>query len=158
MKCLTDTELQHNLIRSSSAEEKRMYAKIIAQRLGLRPGADSKKPDSETWYQESYQQRITYEDIKEDETLDALCKKLGSRDKKAKSEIEKRLDWISDGKYDSENGRKGKHKNPEDDPKLVAPGKKQFDPDDKKQDEVIMANIRKWRKEALEIALKAEAE
>jgi len=188
MQRLTDQELMHNVARSESPEEKRKYAKLIAQRLGLTPGQDSKKPKDDEVYQKIYQQRMLYEDIVEDETLAAKYKDIekaykekyeeasrksaideqefvkANKDWKkriddAKGEVKKRLDWIRDGKYDSENGRPGKHKNPENNPKLLYEGKKQLETtDDKETYEDIMNNIRKWRKEALELLLRAEAE
>lgn len=158
MQRLSDKELESNIFRSQSTEEKRKYAKIAAQRLGLTPAnnGDSKKADNSHWYQELYQQHMLYEDIKEDETLAAKIKDL--RDDEAKKEINKRLEWIREGKYDSANGKKGKHKKKEDEPKLLNPGKKQLADDNKQNVEDIMKNIRKWRKEALEIALRAETE
>lgn len=157
MQRLSDKELESNIFRSQSTEEKRKYAKIAAQRLGLTPAnnGDSKKADDSHWYQELYQQHMLYEDIKEDETLAAKMKDL--RDDEAKKEINKRLDWIRDGKYDTESGRKGKRKKGNE-PSLIAPGKKQLANDEKQNVEDILKNIRKWRKEALEIALRAESE
>ena len=185
MQRLTDEELKHNVARSSSAEEKKKYIKLIKQRLGLESKDKSKDSSKKKdWYQELYQSKVLYEDIREDEILADKFKNLENHFKEkreeaerksvqdlkefnkankewkdrideAKKEAKKRMDWIRDGKYDSENGRKGKHKNPNDDPKLKAPGKKQLETSD--DADAIMENIRKWRKEALEIIMRAES-
>lgn len=162
MERLTDKELMNNLARSESAEEKRRYAKIIAQRMGLAPvDALTEKQDlDKNWYQHMYQERMLYDDIREEEMLDAKLKDY--REKYAgdntKSEVKKRLDWIRNGKYDTPSGRKGNRKKGNE-PDLLAPGKKQFSSDgDEKANEAIMKNIRKWRKEALEILMRAEVD
>jgi hypothetical protein len=158
MQRLTDDELRHNVARSESPEEKRKYAKLISQRLGLDPGATSSKPNDKTWYQELYQERMDYEDIREDETLAQKLKDYREKDNRdqTRQEVKKRLDWIRDGKYDTDNGRKGKSKKKE--YTLLYPGKRQLSDNDGKDAEDIMKNIRKWRKEALELLLRAEAE
>lgn len=185
MERLTNLELADNLMRSGDAEEKRRLAKIAAQRMGLAPGPTSKKPKDSDWYQEVYQERMQYEDVIEDETLAAKFKNLGKTYKEkheeaerksvldlqefneankgwkkriddAKTEVKKRMDWIRDGKYDTDTGRKGKSQKKE--YVLLEPGKRQLDRDpDNKDNEAAMANIRKWRGEALEILLRAEA-
>ena len=183
MERLTDEELKHNVMRSESAEEKRKYAKIIANRLGVAPGLDSEKPNKNEWYQELYQEKMLYEDVKEDEMLAAKYKDLENTFKEkreeaerksvqdlkefnkankewkeriaeAKKEAGKRMDWIRGGKWNTPSGKKGSSKKAE----LLAPGKKQLENSDNENDEAIMQNIRKWRKEALEILLRAEAE
>lgn len=163
MERLTDEELASNLLRSGSAEEKKMLTKIAKQRLGIssnKEDGDKESNQKNKWYQKEYQRLMDYNDIKEDELLNQKMRDYREYDNtdKTRQEVKKRIDWIRDGKYDSENGRKGKHKNPEDDPELVAPGKKQLDPNgDTKQNEAILKNIRKWRKEALEILMRGEA-
>lgn len=182
MQRLTDDELMHNVARSESAEEKRRYAKIIAQRLGLEPGEDSQKADEKKkWYQNIYQRNMLYEDIKEDEMLadkyrnleNAFKEKREEAERKsvqdlkdfneankewkkrideAKKEARKRMDWIIGGKYDTPSGKKGNSKKAN----LLAPGKKQLETGE--DTEAIMKNIRQWRKEALEILMRAEAE
>lgn len=152
MERLTDKELANNLLRSRDVTEKRMYAKIATRRLGLTPGATSKKPDEDHWYQEEYQKRMIYEDVKEDELLASKRKKLDSfLTDTEKSEIKKRLDWITDGRWNTRSGRPNKKSLPSD---LMDPGKRQLFEND--NDEEVMNNIRKWRREALEILLKVE--
>jgi hypothetical protein len=160
MERLTDEELMHNVARSESPEERRKYAKIIAQRLGVTPGATSQKPGEDKWYQEVYQEHMQYDDIREDEILATKLRDYRERDNKddTRKEVNKRLEWIRNGKYDTPSGRKGKRKKGNE-PNLVAPGKSQFDTNgDEKQNEAIMRNIRQWRKEALEILMRAEAD
>ena len=182
MERLTDEELMHNVARSESAEEKRRYAKIIAQRLGITPGEDSQKADKEKkLYQHLYQQKMSYEDIREDEMLADKYKTLENAYKEkyeeaarksaideqefikankewkeriaeAKEEAGKRIDWIRGGKWSTPSGKKGSSKKAT----LEAPGKKQLETSE--DTEAIMRNIRQWRKEALEIIMKAEAE
>ena len=182
MQRLTDDELMHNVARSESAEEKRRYAKMIAQRLGIEPGEDSQKADEKkNWYQNIYQRNMLYEDIKEDEMLADKYRNLENtfkekreeaerksvqdlkefneankewRDRidEAKKEAKKRMDWIRGGKYDTPSGKKGNSKKAN----LLAPGKKQLETGE--DTEAIMKNIRQWRKEALEILMRAEAE
>jgi len=161
MERLTDKELMHNLARSESAEEKRKYAKIIAQRMGVAPVADltAKQDLDKNWYQHMYQERMEYEDIREEEMLDAKLKDYRESDAgdRTKAEVKKRLDWIRNGKYDTPSGRKGNRKKGNE-PDLLAPGKRQFSTDgDEKANEAIMKNIRQWRKEALEILMRAES-
>jgi hypothetical protein len=152
MERLSDEELQHNVAHSDNAEDKRRFAKLIAKRLGIDPGASAKKPEEKQWYQEVYQQYMQYDDIREDETLASKVKDV--RDEKAKKEINKRLKWIREGKFEETKDGKKKAKGD-----LLAPGKKQLETNgDEKRNQEILSNIRKWRKEALEIALKAEAE
>ena len=188
MDRLTDREIQDNLVRSESIEERRKYAKMIAQRLGLKPDANSEQAKDSDRYQTDYQRHMLYDDIAEDLLLaekkadlyksymegkeEATRKSAideneyvkANKDRKkrldeAKTEIEKRLDWIRDGKYDSKNGRKGKHKDPSKAPKLLVPGKRQLETtEDEKGIEDIMENIRKWRKEALQLAEQAGAD
>ena len=186
MARLSDQELASNLARSMDPAEKRKYAKLAAQRMGLEPGPDSQKPDKDHWYQEYYQQQMTIEDINEDELLDKKYRDLykdynealeeASRKSmqdetnfykenadwkrrldEAKTEVKKRKDWIRDGRYDSKTGRPGKHKNPADNPKLIAPGKMQLESDaESAENRKAMENIRKWRREALEMLIRAE--
>ena len=180
MQRLTDDELMRNVARSESAEEKRRYAKMIAQRLGVTPGDDSKKATSEKdWYQNLYQQKMSYEDIREDEILADKYKNLENyfkekheeaerksvqdlkefneankewkdRIDEAKKEVKKRMDWIRGGKWSTPSGKKGNSK----DATLQAPGKKQLETSDNPDE--IMKNIRQWRKEALEMLVRAE--
>lgn len=180
MQRLTDDELMRNVARSESAEEKRRYAKMIAQRLGVTPGDDSKKATSEKdWYQNLYQQKMSYEDIREDEILADKYKNLENAFKEkreeaerksvqdlkefneankewkdrideAKKEVKKRMDWIRGGKWSTPSGKKGNSK----DATLQAPGKKQLETSDNPDE--IMKNIRQWRKEALEMLVRAE--
>lgn len=180
MQRLTDDELMHNVARSESAEEKRRYAKMIAQRLGVTPGDDSQKTTSEKdWYQNLYQQKMSYEDIREDEILADKYKNLENyfkekreeaerksvqdlkefneankewkdRIDEAKKEVKKRMDWIRGGKWSTPSGKKGNSK----DATLQAPGKKQLETSDNPDE--IMKNIRQWRKEALEYLMRAE--
>ena len=182
MQRLTDEEMMHNVARSESAEEKRRYAKIIAQRLGLEPGKDSQKADeNKNWYQNLYQQKMLYEDIREDLILADKYKNLENTFKEkreeaesksvqdlkefneankewkdrideAKKEAKKRMEWIRGGKWGTPSGKKGNSKNAT----LQAPGKKQLETSD--DPEIIMKNIRQWRKEALEILLRAESD
>lgn len=182
MQRLTDDELMHNVARSESAEEKRRYAKIIAQRLGIEPGEDSQKADEKkNWYQNIYQRNMLYEDIKEDEMLadeyrnleNAFKEKREEAERKsvqdlkdfneankewkeriaeAKKEAGNRIDWIRGGKWNTPSGKKGSSKKAN----LLAPGKKQLETGE--DTEAIMKNIRQWRKEALEILMRAEAE
>ena len=182
MQRLTDDELRHNVARSESPEEKRRYAKMIAKRLGVDPGNDSQKSDDKKdWYQKLYQERMMYDDIVEDEMLADKYKNLENHFKEkreeaerksvqdlkefneankdwknrideAKKEAEKRMDWIRGGKWNTQSGKKGNSKNA----KLLSPGKKQLETSE--DTEVIMRNIRQWRKEALEMLLRAEAE
>lgn len=182
MRRLTDDELMHNVARSESAEEKRRYAKIIAQRLGLEPGEDSQKADEKkNWYQNIYQRNMLYEDIKEDEMLadkyrnleNAFKEKREEAERKsvqdlkefneankewkeriaeAKKEAGNRIDWIRGGKWNTPSGKKGSSKKAN----LLAPGKKQLETGE--DTEAIMKNIRQWRKEALEILMRAEVE
>lgn len=161
MERLSDKELMNNLARSESAEEKRRYAKIIAQRLGVAPvsGLTDKQDFDKNWYQHIYQERMQYDDIREEEMLDAKLKDYREKyaGDKTRAEVNKRLDWIRNGKYDTPSGRKGNRKKGNE-PDLLAPGKKQFSTDgDEKANEAIMKNIRKWRKEALEILMRAES-
>ena len=156
MDRLTDDEINSNLVRSQDIEERRKYAKMIAQRMGYSTYVDAKKADDDHWYQKDYQRLMQYNDIKEDEILADKVRNLKKRklqaDKKVLSEIDKLMDWIRDGKYDSKSGRPSKSKQYN----LMEPGKNSFDANDPEKNEAVMKNIRKWRKEALELAEKAE--
>ena len=158
MQRLTSKELMYNLAHSESSEEKRRYAKIIAQRMNLAPVQDltGKQDLDKNWYQNIYQQRMQYDDIQEEMLLDSKLKDYREKDAKdnTKKEVKKRLEWIRGGKWDTPSGKKGNSKNA----KLLVPGKKQFDSSgDEKANDAIMENIRKWRKEALEIIMRAES-
>ena len=131
MERLTEEELITNLQRTQSMEERRALANTIAKRFYGTNSVDGKKP-KETW-QENYMWLMDYNDIKEDDRLSAT-KKLVT-DEKAKKEIEKRLDWMRDGKKFGGS--------------VVTKGKKQLYTGDNQK---VMDNIRQWRKEALEIA------
>ena len=146
MERLDDDELKHNLARTESVQEKRMLAKIIAQRLGLE-GKDAQKATTD--WQAAYHKQMLYDDIREDELLAQKLKEVKDVDAEAAKKIERLLKYIREGQYEeNEKGRKVK------DASLVAPGKKQFGGG--ASDEEIMKNIRRWRKEALEIALKVK--
>ena len=180
MERLTANELMHNVARSESSEEKRKYAKIIARRMGMEPGKNSKNPGDD-WYYDVYQKRMQYDDIQEDLMLNQKIKDLhksyqegfeeaarksavdqneyvrANKDWKerlddAEKEAERRLEWIRGGKWDTPSGKKGSSKKAT----LLYPGQKQLDYSDDKANEAIMKNIRKWRKEALEILMRAE--
>jgi len=131
MERLTDEELATNLQRTQSAEERRALANTIAKRLYGTTSIDGKKPTEE--WQKSYQSLMDYNDIKEDEQLSMMKKQV--TDKDAKKKIEKLTDWMRDGRKV--------------DGIIVAKGKKQLYTGNNQE---VMDNIRKWRKEALEIA------
>ena len=160
MDRLTDDEINSNLVRSQDIEERRKYAKMIAQRMGISTSVDAEKADEDDWYQKNYQRLMQYNDIKEDEILADKVRNLKKRklqaDEKALSEINKLMDWIRDGKYDSKSGRPSQSKDPSKQHNLMEPGKKNLNAEDPEKNEAIMKNIRKWRKEALELAEKAE--
>ena len=80
------------------------------------------------------------------------CAGVKDRIDEAKKEAKKRMDWIRGGKWNTPSGKKGNSKNAT----LEAPGKKQLETSDNSEE--IMKNIRQWRKEALEILMRAEAQ
>ena len=159
MDRLNDEELLNTIGRVSDEKEREMLVKMAKKRLKLTYGQEEEKSDdNKDWYQKLYNNLMDGKDLKEDEILGYKVKHLKNlnlqRNKKALSEIDKLQDWIRDGKYDTESGRKGKSKET---PDLLYPGKRQLLDGNEKQNGHIMANIRKWRKEALEIAIRAES-
>lgn len=131
MDRLTDEELVTNLQRTQSAEERRALANTISRRFFGTNSVDGKKPTEE--WQKNYQSLIEYNDIKEDQQLSMIKKKV--TDKKAHDEIEKRVRWIREGRTI--------------DGIIVAKGKRHLYTGNNQE---VMDNIRRWRKEALEIA------
>ena len=124
---LTNEELRDNLGRSTSIEERRRYAKLIHSRIG--GGGEDARNAKEDW-QQNYQQLMQYDDISEDELLSVKKKEARTRgDNKTVKAIQKLQDRIRD---------KGK--------------KKLGSGDDAER----MEKIRHWRREALELAMRAE--
>ena len=124
---LTNEELRDNLGRSTSIEERRRYAKLIHRRIG--GGGEDARNAKEDW-QQNYQQLMQYDDISEDELLSVKKKEARTRgDNKTVKAIQKLQDRIRD---------KGK--------------KKLGSGDDAER----MEKIRHWRREALELAMRAE--
>lgn len=136
MERLTDEELVTNLQRTQSAEERRALANTISRRFFGTNSVDGKKPTEDEEWQKNYQSLMEYNDIKEDQQLSVMKKQVKEKkDKKAYDEIDKLGDWMRDGRKV--------------DGIIVAKGKKQLYTGNNQE---VMDNIRKWRKEALEIA------
>lgn len=126
---LTNEELRDNLGRSTSIEERRRYARLIHSRIGG-DGKDAQNAKEE--WQQNYQHLMQYDDISEDELLSVKKKEARTRgDNKTVKAIQKLQDRIRD---------KGKKK--------LGTG----------NDADLMNKIRQWRREAIELAIRAEGE
>ncbi|UKK52167.1 hypothetical protein L6472_06185 [Prevotella sp. E13-17] len=147
MERLTDKELMHNVARSSSLDERRMYAKVIHSRLGLSTSSVDGKKATKYPYQQEYQRLMQYDDIKEDELL--FNGKDSITDEDTKKRIDQLMDWIRDGRYATPSGRASKTK------PVMEVGKKQLIDADEETRQEAMENIRRWRKEALELMMRS---